>query len=81
MSGYDANVAKAASADPTANTANYGGQNANAAFGFNFYVPQGTCRELRISTEYVLPVYQSLHGVQMRPYAGVNVAVQYAFMQ
>ena len=80
MSGYDANVAKAASADPTANTANYGGQNANAAFGFNFYVPQGACRELRISGEYVLPVYQSLHGVQMRPYSGVNVALQYTFM-
>lgn len=50
---------------PTADPALRGGQQANLGFGLNFYVPEGPMKSLRLSSEFILPIYQDLQGPQL----------------
>jgi hypothetical protein len=80
MKGYDKDIALMMNNDPTANSANYGGNHTNLLFGVNFYVPKGTCKELRLGAEYLVPVSQNLNGTQMPLQSGFLVGIQYLFM-
>jgi hypothetical protein len=67
ISGYDPaiNTGTNPENDPTANTANYGGNCVNVYAGLNFYRMTPVLQHFRLMTEVGMPVYQNLNGTQM----------------
>ncbi|WBL23898.1 transporter [Zunongwangia sp. HRR-M8] len=63
----------------TANTQNQGGKYINSAFGANFYIPQGTLKNVRIGVEYAFPLYQDLNGIQLKNDGSWTLGLQYSF--
>ncbi len=65
--------------DPTANTANYGGQVGNVYAGLNFYSMKRVLEHFRVMVEYGIPVYQNLNGTQMALKSNILAGLQYSF--
>lgn len=63
----------------TADPANYGGQRIDAYLGANFIVPDGPLENYRLGIEIGTPLYQNLHGVQMRAKWQMTIGIQKAF--
>jgi hypothetical protein len=61
--------------EPSANPANYGGKNVQAYIGSVFRWKN----TLRLSVEYGLPLYQNLHGTQMKLQQTLNASISTAF--
>ena len=62
----------------TANTQNQGGEYVNAAFGTNFYIPDGTFKNIRLGIEYVFPLYQDVNGIQLKNDGSWTFGLQYS---
>ena len=65
--------------DPTANTANYGGQWLSTYAGLNFHFTQRVLNKFSFLAEYGVPVYQNLNGTQMSLRGTLLAGVQYTF--
>ena len=65
--------------DPTANTANYGGQWVNVYAGLNFHINKPMWSKFSLLMEYGLPVYQNLNGVQSALHGTALAGLQYSF--
>jgi len=77
--GYDNAIALYSANDPTANTGNYGGTHGTAFLGINFYVPDGSCKDLRLAIEYGIPFYQNLNGIQPSMQSSLEAGIRYMF--
>lgn len=74
--GIDANImGPTQAADP----ANYGGQRIDAYLGANFIVPDGPLENYRLGVEIGAPLYQNVHGVQMKSKWQMTIGLQKAF--
>ncbi|MEI8280028.1 MAG: transporter [Bacteroidota bacterium] len=63
--------------DPTANTANYGGNVTNIYAGLNFHFPYKVFEKMNLLLEYGMPVYQNLNGTQMANLCNLQIGLQY----
>ena len=45
--------------------------------GLNYYIPQGSFKDLRIGLEYQLPIYQDVNGIQMEQTEMITAGIQY----
>ncbi len=63
---------------PTVVPENFGGTYLNLGGGFNFYVPEGTFKNVRLGIEYELPVVQDLNGPQMETQGILTLGIQYS---
>lgn len=63
---------------PTVFPENFGGEIIHAGVGFNFYVPEGILKNVRIGAEYEFPLMRDLNGIQMETDQMVTVGIQYS---
>ena len=63
---------------PAFGTENSGRKQLDLGLGANFYLPNGTLKNLRVGFEYDLPVYQHVNGIQMKNEAMFTLGLQYA---
>lgn len=64
--------------DPTASTTNYGGQWVNMYAGLNFYINKPVFNNFHLLTEFGMPVYQNLNGIQMSLHHTITIGLQYS---
>ena len=64
---------------PTADPNLRGGEKVDLRLGLAFYVPQSDLSGNRLSIEFTLPTYQSLHGPQLESDWGLNLGWTYAW--
>ena len=64
---------------PTVFPGNFGGSTVFAGGGFNFFVPSGALKDLRIAIEVEAPIWQELNGPQLETDFVLTVGAQYAF--
>ena len=62
---------------PLFNTENSGRNQTDAGIGINFYIPKGSLKNLRFASELLLPVTQSVNGIQMKNTSLATFGVQY----
>jgi hypothetical protein len=77
IQGYDTETAMLMNNDPSANTANYGGQNINGYIGLNFSSTR--FKGFSLLAEYGRPVYQHMNGLQMAATGNIYATLQYTF--
>lgn len=63
----------------TANTQNSGGKLISSGLGANFFIPEGSFKNIRFGIEYSLPVYQDLNGIQLEQQRSWTFGLQYSF--
>ena len=79
IKGYDEAIAPYSVNDPMANPGNYGGIYSSAFLGINFFVPDGSCKDLRLAIEYGMPFYQNLNGIQPSMQNSIEAGIRYMF--
>lgn len=63
---------------PAENAENAGGTFADYGLGANIYLSKGTFKGLRFGTEFSLPLYRDVNGIQMTEDYSLTVGVQYS---
>jgi len=64
---------------PTVNPNNMGGTVGTLGGGFNFLIPKGAFKDIRLAVEAELPVYQNLNGTQMKLQNMITLGAQYSW--
>lgn len=83
LSYYDTQKIEGVDADlnpmmmPLFNTTNSGRSQLDVGIGTNFYVPDGSLKNLRIGAEIKIPAYQKVNGIQMKNSVMATFGVQY----
>lgn len=75
-------MAQANGFDRTVTTAfsqNYGGEQVDAGFGINFYLPGGILEGNRFASELTLPIYRERNGIQLETDWVLTVGWQYSW--
>jgi hypothetical protein len=65
--------------EPSANVANYGGENLNCAIGSVFQAKKGVLKNSRLGVEYSMPLYQNVNGIQMKTTQTFTVSCSMGF--
>lgn len=63
---------------PLFNASNSGRNQIDAGIGINFYLSDGSLKNLRFATEILLPLKQNVNGIQMKNTALAIFGIQYA---
>jgi len=64
--------------EPSANTISYGSNKVNAYIGCSFHL-KGILSKHRLSAEYGMPLYQYVHGIQLKQKYTINASWSYRF--
>ncbi|QTY26866.1 transporter [Flavobacterium sp. CS20] len=62
---------------PLFNIENSGRSQVDLGLGANFYVPEGSLKNLRFGFEFILPFYQNVNGIQMENDYAATFGIQY----
>ena len=62
---------------PLFNNLNSGRSLTDAGIGVNFYIPEGSLKNLRFATEVLLPITQRVNGIQMKNTSLATFGIQY----
>lgn len=77
ISGADADLN--AMMTPLFDAANSGRSQLDVGIGTNYYIPEGTFKNLRLAAEIKLPAIQQVNGIQMKNTWSTTLGIQYAF--
>ena len=62
----------------TADTNNSGGDYIYGGLGLNFYLPNGSMKNIRLGLEYSTPLYQNVNGTQLKQKETLSFGLQYS---
>jgi len=62
----------------TADTNNSGGEYIYGGLGMNFYLPNGTMKNIRLGLEFSTPLYQNINGTQLKQKETLTFGLQYS---
>ena len=62
---------------PLFDVGNTGRESILTGLGINYYIANGSLKDLRIGIEYQLPGWQDVNGIQMEPTQVISGGIQY----